>query len=444
MSHYLIIDLLHATLVVLALLLLLRGERWPRGRRWLWCAGIGAALLAVALVVRVSEPRYLLMDDYNKAYLPAGRTILDRPTALYDDVAAEAKRGNLTFVNVPIVAALYAPLALCNYPVGLIVYHAIGAAAVLAAWLGLVRLTGATGFRALALLALLATNGPLWYSVKEGNLTHFLLPVLVGVLYFIDRKRDFAAGVCLAVAGVIKLPLFLLVVYFLWRRRGRVMHGFAATLGVTALLSLALFGWDLHVRWWSECIAPFSGRPMTAYNVQSLAGFLGRCLTDGPLSEWVTVDADARFKLVYRGLLLGIFAIAALAVLRRGTTLKRNVLFTEYSIALCLSLIASPITWTHYYTFLLIPGALYLGKALEAPGRAWLVLLGGGVLLFSLPVLPTDGRAHDWRRIYASAPFFGGLMVLAALLRTRFAAGRVVTGQAIPQAGEGTARRAAA
>jgi hypothetical protein len=44
--------------------------------------------------------------------------------------------------------------------------------------------------------------------------------------------------------------------------------GGATVCAIAAILSIALFGWDLHVYWYENSIKPFAETPMTAFNVQ--------------------------------------------------------------------------------------------------------------------------------------------------------------------------------
>jgi hypothetical protein len=87
-----------------------------------------------------------------------------------------------------------------------------------------------------------------------------------------------------------------------------------------------------------------------------------------------------------------------------------------------LAVVTSPVSWSHYYLLLLLPWALYLGGRLGLPDDAatrW--LMAGGMLLASLPVivLPIGSGliAAIASRTIVSAWMFGGLLMLAALVR---------------------------
>jgi hypothetical protein len=90
---------------------------------------------------------------------------------------------------------------------------------------------------------------------------------------------------------------------------------------------------------------------------------------------------------------------------------------------LTLALLTSPLAWTHYYLLLLLVWGLYLGGRLPLTDDAtkrW--LMRGSILLTSLPVIVVPVREPSWwsslgARTIVSAWFFGGLLLLSAVVR---------------------------
>src|SRR6185312_4827787 len=64
------------------------------------------AILSVAAFAFVNWGRATPLGDFNKAYYPAGSRLFANPSQLYS-----CEAGNLCFVNIPIVAALFTPLS---------------------------------------------------------------------------------------------------------------------------------------------------------------------------------------------------------------------------------------------------------------------------------------------------------------------------------------------
>ncbi|MCC6890023.1 MAG: DUF2029 domain-containing protein [Hyphomicrobiales bacterium] len=396
---------------------------WPKGRigSWLAVAALGAA--AQAILWSVSEPTELFSDFY-KAYFPAAERLWQdgpMPTWPTDDSAV------VGFVNLPVLAWLFVPFAWLDDPAAGWWFLTFGLACVALAYRWMLRL-GDFGVVAGAMLALsILASGPLVNSLREGNTTHVVLLLLVLALMAWRAGAHYWAGLALGLCALLKLPLLLFGAYVLLRGRWRMAAGGATAIGAAVLMSLVLFGLEINIGWYRNCIEPFVGGVVPAFNVQSIDGVLAR-VEFGParLMEWTPLAPPFWHKIV-RGIVLAALYGAVLAAIYRLTV--RNAArrrfehdALEFSIVLVLAVVTSPLAWTHYYLFLLLPWALYLGGRLALPHDATTRrLMGAGMLLASLPVvaLPIESGAlaEVAARTLVSAWTFGGLVVLACLLR---------------------------
>jgi hypothetical protein len=265
----------------------------------------------------------------------------------------------------------------------------------------------------------------------QGNITHIVLFFLVMALLLWRAGRDYAAGLVLGVCAVLKLPLLLYGIYFLARRRWLVVAGGATTIGATLLASLAVFGPDINIGWYEYCVEPFVGRAVPAFNVQSVDGFLIRLTTGHALLPRVGPHRISAAHAV-RAWRSWRSCMAAFYLLRRadrreamprvaGALSVRDLL--EFVLVLTLALLTSPLAWTHYYLLLLLAWGLYLGGRLPLTDDAttrWLVR--GSIVLTSLPVIIVPVEEPSWwsslaARTIVSAWFFGGLLLLSAVVR---------------------------
>jgi hypothetical protein len=396
------------------------GRRFFAGRRWPVAGSLVVMACVIGFLAMVSEPRSpFLFSDFRHAYYPAGSWIRSNPYKLYNQY-------EMKFVNIPILAWLFTPLSLLSETAAQVLFTGMGIAAVLAAWVLLCRLTKASGWKRLLLVGVVALNGPLFYSLREGNLTHFVLLLLVVAALCLERGRGIAAGVMLALAALIKLPLFLLGGCFLLRRQWRVLMGFGGTVLLTAGVSVLVFGLDLHRFWYEQCVRPFMGRPLVAFNVQSTSGFLARLVSDqdpdtsglGTWESWQPIAVSRLFKaghFAFVSLLAGATAWACRRPAGRGFAVDS----LELSLFLCLALVASPISWTHYYLLLLLPLCLCLGGRLAVPaGPLWSGLLLASVALLSAPVT-SFAATNLVVRTLVSHYWFGGMLLWATLLALR-------------------------
>jgi hypothetical protein len=397
------------------------GKRDPATGHSAWAYLLGGLALAALLVAVLRPAAWASLPDFDKAYYPAGRKALAAPATLYDAPIVD-------FVNVPLVALLFAPFAGLPEPHARLAFALLGALAVVVAAVALWRFTRPGPWRWAAAVALLALCGPLHYSFALGNLSHVLLPLLLAAFAADRAGRDALAGALVGLAALIKIPLLVLPLSFLLRRRWRALAGFAVTVAGLAGLSLLLFGFDLHRVWFERCIRPFAEGPLGAYNVQSVDGFLARLTTKGGRQDFSPLAVGPAFHAA-RLTLLAVLAGTVLVVCSARAAGPATATL-DLAIALALALVASPISWTHYYAFLLLPLWLALAGWIAPPRAApWRALGVAGALLVLLPVLAAPGRAGPallaLHRATAHSPHFvGGVLLLAALLAARWEATR--------------------
>jgi hypothetical protein len=358
--------------------------------------------------------------DFNVAYYPTGRIILENPEHLYISLKG--------FVNLPILAYLFTPFSLLSEYRAATLFTILGVLSVFAAGGFLIKLTNASGWRRTGIIALLATSFPVYDCFLLGNTTHFVLLLLLGVFFCLRAKRTIWGGVLLASAALIKIPLLFLIVYLAMRGRWRMMAAFALTLLTVVGCSLLLLGLDLNLTWFNHCILTFSNKAIAAHNVQSVDGFLIRLLTNSPLNSWIPIEVGWEFK-VMRYAMLSLLIGGTLWVCWHSrvpkTSQEENL---EFSSFLCLSLLISPISWTHYYLFLLLPFSLYVGGHLAIPHKwRWSSLMLLSIVLIALPPVKSIWFNNPVFTVLARGflvphYFWGGVLLLGILLSARWRA----------------------
>lgn len=421
---------------------LMARARWPIGHAALVC--LVFVLLGAALhfaLWRISEPA-ILFSDFFKAYYSAGEAVLA------DEVASLYREGaEVTFVNMPILAFLFAPLARLDDADAGWIFLALGVAAALASWALLVRIGRYRTNNAAILAFIFLINGPMVNSLREGNTTHFLLLLLVLALLLWRAGWDYGAGLVLGFCALFKLPLLLFGGYFLLRRRWRILAGGATIAACIIGLSFWVFGLEIHIAWYRFCVEPFMRGVIPAFNVQSIDAFLLRLSTGAALlQDWLPMPLPPIYRVVRPILLLAIYG-TTIALIRRGGrheplprvsgALSARDL-TEFSLVLTVALVSSPLAWTHYYLLLLLPWSLYQNGLLSLPDDTLSrSLMWSALALISLPVLMPDlspGLAAELvARTLVSLWLFGALLMLIALAR-----GVWSIGEELPYSADGT------
>src|SRR5262249_7048294 len=240
--------------------------------------------------------------------------------------------------------------------------------------------------------------------------SHFVLLLLVVALLQWQAKRPYVAGLAFGLCASFKLPLLLLGVYFALRRHWRIVAGGATTIAAVGLSSVAIYGIEGLGGWVSEWVGPFLGGVVPAFNVQSINGFLARLTIDvGDLRDWELHEPSTAHKIARFCASAAMFALTYWLIWQPGKggmkpaderdgPGRRDLL--EFALVLDLALITSPLSWTHYYVWLLVPLGLYLGGRLPLPDDATTRrLVGAGWFLLSLPIIVMSPMEPSW---YAS------------------------------------------
>jgi hypothetical protein len=367
--------------------------------------GVLAAAAAGSVVWQLSD-QFSPFIDFTKAYYRAGAAILAG-----DFDALRLLLRTAAFVNLPIVAALFAPLAFCGESDAILIFTALGFLATLAAWWLLARVLNMNARQTAWLLALFLVNGPLIYSLKLGNTTHFILVLIVLGLMTLKSGRNFLAGGVFALTAAVKPMLLLAGAYVMLTARWREVIGGATVLAGIAAASVAIFGIEMHRDWMEGAILPFVGHPMAAFNNQSLDAFLVR-FDVGPehAFNWLPLEPTATYA-AWRTSLVGailagtVFAIGCSRISRPNAT-------TEMSLVIATAVILCPVSWSHYHCMLLVPWAVLLTST---PSRASRLLLTAAIVLGSLPPTVFGWHENYWRTL-TSAHFFAAVLTWATLI----------------------------
>ena len=296
---------------------------------------------------------------------------------------------------------------------------------------------------------------PTFQALRQNNVEITELLFLVLMLDALRRRSDLLAGVCLGIAGATKILPFVLLFYFVWRRRFRLAVASILTgIGLLAIIMTLhgeTFGF-IVMDWLSHTQTTF---PSEFQNNQALSGLIWRAFSQFDLStRWNIEHPFVLNALAARSTTLGaslvLLAVVAAIILKRTgpwpqSTGDQRLETVEIAIVLIVMLLVLPHNHTHYF---ILVAWIYVAALREWPqppgakGR-WLF----GLLVLSYVLL---GLLHFWRLFdpflhrlgpvtgvdlarLASLPFFGALAGLAALL--------ILHGHLAPQASQSPSTR---
>lgn len=378
--------------------------------RWVWWV---LSVIVVGVVGWQIGTRQEWLDFYKGYYFGGHQALLDI-NQLYP---AENCPG---FVNFPLLAYLFAPFGLLPQQEAGRLFFVLNLISIIPLAYWLVRFGNLTGWKRWFMLILLGMNGPLDYSLWLGNMTQWIMLSLLILLWWYERGREWLTGVLLGINGLLKIPLILPAGYFLVRRRWRVVAGGLMVAFLAVGVSLLFIPFSLNRTWFDQCILPFSGHPVAAYNNQSVMGFLARRLIpESDINYWFPLEPTRMFTLVSNiSTILLYMPVVTILLLGWKSSRTASEHVFEFLIVLTCSLLTSPLSWTHYFMLLLLPVAYYLGANDFDLRRLWFsVPLAIGLVFISIPIELTVALSYAAdRRLFLSMHFMGGVLLYVTLV----------------------------
>lgn len=359
--------------------------------------------------------------DFTKGYYPAARAMIEGDMSLLIQLIEAA-----AFVNIPVFASLFVPLAWFGLKVSKIIFFLLGLLSIAFSFLWMWR---RSDFRfRMFLIPLCWGNGPLWNSFMIGNITHFVLLVILLSISFLEVRRNFLAGVLLALAVIMKPMIFLFGIYLLWRRNYSAVIGGATCLALVVGCSLILLGLEPNLFWFNHVLIGFAGKAMGVFNMESINAFVLR-LWIGPalLDDWKSIGLSPMQTLL-KFILLAALVVPVSFVLWRFRRKDRNFSSSpqdriEFGLVMILSIVSSPIAWTHYYLLLLVVWFLLAEQVLRGASKISLSIYLASLVMASFPVLNLSKAAvflgiPEWfgSRSFQSIWLFGAVLLFILLL----------------------------
>ena len=388
---------------------------WPK----LLLATMLAALVAV-FVMRTLVPAQNRLTGGFLAYYAAGDLIASGADArqLYDTPAFEQRVRELShgtvrdvyLGNTPALAVAWLPLAKLPIEtarrlwIGLNGLFLVAVIALTAA-----RVPAAYRLPVVVLLAFVLTvPSPAREQMFVGQMYAFLLLVHALGLRAYERGNDAATGVALAVAMMLKLSGWPIVVLLLLRRRWLALCWLTGAAAALFLLSLPWVG----VEAWQEAVfvqmpasAAMPAAKLSAY--QTVSGLWQHLFRHDAVYNPHPV-ADLPWLAVAGTLLTTVAACAAL--LRPGLSAQ-----VQYAGAMVLTVLLSPLAEQYHYMLVLLPFALLcMHGVLAGSTRLRLVLLMAALLIAA----PFNYKAYlpGWWALLDYPRLAGGWLVFLALV----------------------------
>jgi hypothetical protein len=398
-------------------------------------AALAAAILVLAAWV-VGQP-WGLRWDFANFYDTGHRILAGESRNLYDsrsDIEGNPPLGVMIYWGTPLGGLIYVPLALLPPRAAMVAFKIQNVVALIAAlWILLVRYLRRvdtspghdTPRKIATFLALCLVFQPFWTIFLVGGQTTatvFLLLVLFLIAYV--SGRDWLGAFLLSLVFLIKPGFAVMLASFLIARRFAFLARVAACLAVEGLLSILLFGWDLHAGFAAQLVRGAGLERLWLFN-SSLAAFVKNfsLLWRGDPAPAGAALLARLAMLVRAGVVVG-FAVAWRAASRdlpNEAAARTHLAF----LSLLFFLLVSEIVWEHYVMVLFIPATYVLARrgrfSAGARGLVWAaLLLSAGQNIGLALAIDRLVTVDAFREILAVGLYKSGPLLLTAVFLVRF------------------------
>lgn len=256
---------------------------------------------------------------------------------------------------------------------------------------------------------------PLIWALAIGQTSLLILATLTASILLLKNGRDAGSGLLLGVAAAIKLTPALLIVYFAWRGRPRAALWGAATSVVCCLAAAVALGPGVSLRFFTAVVPQMSAGTSYFLN-QSLTGFLDRLMGGGDVRQ-VALEGSAAVKWIAFVVSLVLVGVTAFGFGRRAGRPEGLQLDLELSAVILLTLILSPISWTHHYILAVIPVYTVVAAASRSGIRSLTLASAAGLAFLLIARKPHwELFGEGVRRLALSAAMYGALILWAICL----------------------------
>ncbi len=364
----------------------------PGFRRVLLWLALGNCLVGVMRVVGSFQAPDIYRKDFISVYLLANATrhginpYLPLPT-LTEKWLGYANYHSLRHPSPhpPLVALGGLPLSWLSYESAAVVWLMFELFCLLASlWLLLRWWQPPVTKKRLAILSLMLLGwAPLVEDLWYGQFSTSLLLLLLGAWWALRQGKDALGGALLGGMVALKLTAWPIVLFLLVRRCWRGVLSAGAVAALANLLAVAVLGWDC-VRDYYLKIGPSVGALYRLHDTNYSTWTIGqRLFADFGYNLSLSSPWPSPFLAQLTTVLIPLAVLAgALWLARKATHFD-----TAFALLTGVSILVSPIAWTHYLLLAVVPLAVLL-RRLQTEGwpRRESYAAFCCTLLFSLPV----------------------------------------------------------
>ncbi len=277
--------------------------------------------------------------------------------------------------------------------------------------------------RAMVVISVNLVSFPLFYALKLGQTTLLIYLAVCLVYYCVQKDKNTAAGILLGLIVSMKYSPLLFVIYFLYRKKYRLVISCLTTTAVLIILSITLYGLPLNKMYW-HYLTDLSGIGIAGWSNQSLYALLLRQFTSANALLFNPVTAGLWISLLRYGVALAIVTAMFHLFSRCRDENIKPLYPLEFSAMILCILIISPVTWLHYLSLtglsfiIIIAFCLKKESLMQTPAVIFTSITGYCLVVFHPDyhrLLAVTGQ-NCFSKLIISLPFFGTCLLLTTNL----------------------------
>lgn len=237
-------------------------------------------------------------------------------------------------------------------------------------------------------LAFLPSALVLWLlisALQHGQTTPLVLWLVMVALAYGRSGRDALGGVALAAGILIKVFPALLLVYFVWRRRWRLVGTTVAALVVGGLvLPSAIYGVRGNLAYWNEWLARVALPAVSSQSVIEKNPLNTTLLGPGLLNNQSLSAVLWRIRGGEKGRAVALVILAVMASITAlaGWRIRPGNELAVLSSFIAWMVLVPTISWSHYFMLLLLPLTVLVFLARHEQDRMTRFLVSISIVIF--------------------------------------------------------------
>lgn len=190
-------------------------------------------------------------------------------------------------------------------------------------------------------LGLVCLSFPVKFTLGMGQINNLILFLFVLSIYFLEKKKKYLSSFFLAMSLAIKLFPIFFPLYFLLKRKWKLLFFTFITISLFYLVSF-LINPKINIYFYQNILPTFLSGWKTDYYNQSLTGFIGRSISEDYLRSLIRYVLSAIFILISFFVIFKSLVNTKLANMHLGLLVSLNLIVNSFS-------------WQHHFVFMIFP-----------------------------------------------------------------------------------------